>query len=111
MITSTQITTLKIWHTQLFYNHGHNILRIFDVCQFFLSPQVKKCQNGSKKLVYTSCLASPKRLKTLDVRKLGKFRIMSKLYGIISECPVFLPKREFVNTTKNLLENRNFTFP
>ena len=46
------------------------------------------------------------------LRKLGKFRIMSKLHGILPQFPVSpLPKENFVNASKRLLENRNLTFP
>ena len=43
-----------------------------------------------------------------EIRKLGKFRIMSKLHGIIYPSTQSSPKKEnFVSTSKRLLENRN----
>ena len=50
--------------------------------QIFLSPQVKRSLIIINKLAHTSCLTSYRT--TQDLRKLGKFRIMSKLHVIIT---------------------------
>ena len=46
---------------------------------------------------------------------LEEFRIMSKLYGIITQCPVPPPKKNkkdsFANTSKRPPENKNSTRP
>ena len=46
-------------------------------------------------------------LRNLNLRKLEKFRIMSKFNGIIPKCPVPPQKENFANTSKRLPENGN----
>ena len=53
-----------------------------------------------------------KRLKTSDLRKLGKFRIMSKLHGNITYCPVFLhPQKKLSKSAKDFLKTETELFP
>ena len=52
--------------------------------QIFFSAHLKRNMVIINKLVYTSCLTSYQRLKTLDRRKLGNIRKISKLNGIIA---------------------------
>ena len=65
-------------------NYCHNILRLSDVWPNFFSAHLKRNMVIINKLVYTSCLTSYQRLKTLDRRKLGNIRKISKLNGIIA---------------------------
>ena len=47
-------------------------------------------------------------LNTYELRKLGKLRIMSKLHGIISQCPAPPPKnKKPPNPNKRPPEKRN----
>ena len=53
-----------------------------------------------------------KRLKTSDHRKLGKFRIMLKLHGNITYCPVFLhPPKKLSISAKDFLKTETELFP
>ena len=63
------------------YNHGHNIMRIFDVL-----PNFPFTTSETKPDYWYIRAASrvAEHLKTLDLRKLGKFRIMSKPHGSIT---------------------------
>ena len=58
------------------YNHGHNIMRIFDVLRNFPFTT-----SETKPDYWYIRVASrvAKRLKTLDLRKLGKFFLKRKL--------------------------------
>ena len=54
------------------------------------------------------------QLKTLDHRKLGnkrKVSKLSKLHRNIAQRPVPPPKKDFVNTSRELLKNRCSTLP
>ena len=66
--------------SETFNNHGHNIVRIFDVLANF------PFTNEAWLLVINWYIRVASRvaelLKTQDLRKLEKFRIMSKLHGI-----------------------------
>ena len=50
------------------------------------------------------------RLKTYDLRKLGNIRKISELHRILPSAQ-FSRNENFVSTNKNLLKNRNWTFP
>ena len=57
--------------------------------------------------LYTWYIRVAERLKTEDLRKFRKFRIVSKLDGIITSAQSSSHKENLVNTNKRLLENRN----
>ena len=71
---------------------GH-ILEFFNILtsKIFFSPQVKwYLIFRITKMEVASQVA--KRLKTLDLRKLGNIRKISKLGGDRAQCPVFFPE-------------------
>ena len=63
--------------------------------RIFLSPQVKRSLLLLVNWYIRVVSRVAERLKAQDLKKLGKFRIMSKLHGSITQCPVFLPKIKF----------------
>ena len=78
------------------YNHFHNILRLFDVLPNFPFTPCETKRNYQKQTWYIRVASRvTKRLKTQDLRKLGKVKKISKLYGIQPQYPVFLPKLKF----------------
>ena len=64
------------------------------------------------KLYIRVASGAAKRIKTYDPRKLGNIRKISKLHRNIAQGPVLPPRNQnFASTSKNLLKNRNRTFP
>ena len=74
------------------YNQFHNILRLFDVLPNFSFTTSETIDDYY--MVYTRRAASrvAERLKTQDLRKLGKIRKVSKLHRMMVQCLVFLSK-------------------
>ena len=71
--------------------------------QIYLSPQGKRCAIiGYKHDIYEL----PHELQN-NLRKLGNIRKVSKLHRIIAWYLIFLPKSNFLNTSKKLFKNRN----
>ena len=87
---------IELNYPLLLKNHGHNIMRIFDVLPHF---PFTTSERKSRLLVLNWFIRVAsrvsERLKTYDLGKLRKLRITSKLHGSIPWCPVFLPKRTF----------------
>ena len=69
--------------------------------KIFLSPQVRRSVIISNKLVYTKCLTSCRKTKDLGSSEIRKYQ----------ENQVLSPPPEMVSTSKNLLKNKNCTFP
>ena len=69
------------------YNHGHNIMRIFDVFQIFLSPQeIRKVQNNVKILWEYNIVSSiPPKKKILSI--LAKDSLKTEI-EIFPECAI-----------------------
>ena len=74
------------------YNQFRNILRLFDVLPNFSFTTSETIDDYY--MVYTRRATSrvAERLKTQDLRKLGKIREVYKLHRMIAQCPVFLSK-------------------
>ena len=51
-------SVLQMIHKIFIYNHGHNILRLFDPLPTLFSPQVKRNVILVTNMVYTSCFTS-----------------------------------------------------
>ena len=82
-------------------------MRHFDVWQIFVSPQVKRIVIISNKHgIYELSHELPNDVR---LRTWGNIKKISRLHRIIAWCSVLLPS--FVNTSKKLLKNRNWTFP
>ena len=67
------------------YNHGHNIFRIFDVLPnfpFTTSEMMRDCYLQTRNIRVASRVAE--RLKTLNLKKLGNIRKVSKLHRMIA---------------------------
>ena len=75
--------------------------------QIFFSPQVKRSAIISNSNIRVASRVS-ERLKTYDLRKLGKIRKISKLHRIKKPgAQSSSQSRNFVDTSKRLLKNRN----
>ena len=90
-------------------------LLMFD--QIFLTPQVKRSMIISNKhglyelLTIDKCHRSCPTNSDPGSLKISISRKISKLHKIIAQRPVSHPNKGFVNTSKKLLKNRNWTFP
>ena len=82
-------------------------MRIFDILPNFPSPQVKWSLIISNKLVYTSCFSNCWTTQDFT-RKVQNNVKTSWSYNLV---PRFPPPQNFVDTSKRLLENKNWTFP
>ena len=77
--------------------------------QIFLSTQVKRSAIISNKHdIYELPHKLPSDLRP-RIFFLGKVRKISKLHRIITQYPVPLPKKDFVDTSKKLLKNRKLS--
>ena len=82
------------------YNHGHNILRTFDVRPTFpFTKSERKVITSNKHDVYE---LPHNLLNGLELRKLENIRKISKPHRIIAQCSVFLLK--LFNTFKKHLK-------
>ena len=89
-------------------------LLMFD--QIFLTPQVKRSviisnKHGLYELLYTSVTGVAQQIQTQDPLKLVYTRKIPKPHKTIAQRSVPHPNKGFVNTSKKLLKNRNWTFP
>ena len=89
-------------------------LLMFD--QIFLTPQVKRSviisnKHGLYELLYTSVTGVAQQIQTQDPLKLVYTRKIPKPHKTIAQRSVSHPNKGFVNTSKKLLKNRNWTFP
>ena len=91
------------------HNHVSNILILIDAWAIFLLPQEKRNVIVSNKLVYTSCFTSCRTTQDLGNKEISeKWRSFMKLFpsGQTSS-----QNENFVCTSKNLQQNRNWTYP
>ena len=76
--------------------------------QIFLTPQVKGCAIITyKQGIYELPHELPNELR---LRILGNIRKLSKLHRMIAHAQSPCQNESFVNTTRTLLKNRNYTF-
>ena len=79
--------------------------------QIFLSPHVKQSVIISFKLVHTSWWRVAEQLKIWDVRKLGNIRKVSNFIELLPSAQSSCQNVNFASTSKNLLKDRDWTFP
>ena len=99
-------TTLKIIKLSFTYNHFQNISRLFDVLPNF-SFTTSKTMRDYKHRTHEMNHELPNDLR---LRMLGNYEICGKCLNFIKWVPsVQSPHQNesFVNTSKNLLKNRN----
>ena len=106
--------TIYLPYTKLFLIHMDITMDIMFwefllLYQITFSPQLKQSvitsnEHRTNKLPHE--LPNNLRLRK-NLRKLGKIRKISNFHRIITESPLLLLNKNFVNTSKQLLKNRN----
>ena len=93
-------------------NHIHNPLIQFDVWpNFFQYNKWNKVWLLAINCYIRLSWRFVKRLKTSDLRKFGNIRKSQNFIWLLPSASSSSWNEKFVSTTKNLLKNRNWTFP